>query len=153
MVTAHSLCQCENTCVYSFIFTAHNEVGARLFFHRRVWFCSRGGGVCLSACWDTTPLTRHPPPRSRPPPGAEHARRYGQCVGGTHPTGMQSCCHLRLLMGNIFSCVCLSLFRLWLLNHLNSQLNCLACRCISMFKYQLYLVRLGSYQKEKSYLT
>ena len=31
-------------------------------------FCSRGGGVCVSACWDTTPRdqapseTRHPPP-------------------------------------------------------------------------------------------
>ena len=53
-----------------------------------------------------TPLSRHPP-RSRPPgnrhpPGAdtplgsrhpspEHAGRYGQCAGGTHPTGMQSC--------------------------------------------------------------
>ena len=69
------------------------------------------GGVCLSACWDTTPLSRQlleqappleagtPPgadphrtgtPQSRPP-GAEHAGRYGQCTGGTHPTGMQSC--------------------------------------------------------------
>ena len=26
------------------IFTAPNEVSARLCFHRRVWFCSRGGG-------------------------------------------------------------------------------------------------------------
>ena len=50
-------------------------------------FCSRGG-VCLSACWDTTPpRTRHPrcrhppeqtpprtrhPPRSRHPPGTRH---------------------------------------------------------------------------------
>ena len=31
------------------------------------------------------------PPRTRHPPGAEHAGRYGQCAGGTHPTGMQSC--------------------------------------------------------------
>ena len=38
-----------------------------------------GGGVCLSACWDTTPL------------GPEHAGRYGQRAGFTHPTGMQSC--------------------------------------------------------------
>ena len=63
------------------------------------------GGVCLSACWDTIlpppgsrpprsrpPGTRHPLPGSRPPlgadppPGAEHAGRYGQCAGGTHPT-------------------------------------------------------------------
>ena len=26
------------------------------------------------------------------PPGTEHAGRYGQRAGGTHPTGMQSCC-------------------------------------------------------------
>ena len=37
------------------IFTAHNEVGARLYFHRRQWFCPRGeggrawpGGVCVA---------------------------------------------------------------------------------------------------------
>ena len=83
-------------------------------------FCPQGG-VCLSACLDTTPLpgppgTRHPPeqatlwsrhptPGTRyphhplagtprpgtPPPGAEHARRYGQQATGAHPTGMQSC--------------------------------------------------------------
>ena len=35
------------------------------------------------------PRTRHPP-RSGPP-GAEHAGRYGQRAGSTHPTGMQSC--------------------------------------------------------------
>ena len=88
-----------------------------------------GGGVCLSACWDTTPQgadtppgadppepttppqSRHPPeqtpPRSRPPtrgvdpprsrhPLAEHAGRYGQRAGGTHPTGMQSCYYVRI---------------------------------------------------------
>ena len=27
-------------------------------------FCSRGGGVCLSACWDTLPRASHHPPRS-----------------------------------------------------------------------------------------
>ena len=41
------------------------------------------------------PGSRHPPeqtpPRSRHPPATEHAGRYGQCTGGTHPTGMQSC--------------------------------------------------------------
>ena len=78
-------------------FYYHPQVGARLCFHRRVWFCSHGG-VCLSACWDTTPpgadtpqdqtswdqtppRTRHPPeqtpPRAdtpweqKPPPGAD----------------------------------------------------------------------------------
>ena len=37
-----------------------------------------------------------PPAKETPcqgdPPGTEHAGRYGQCVGGMHPTGMQSCC-------------------------------------------------------------
>ena len=37
-----------------------------------------------------TPRDQVHPPRSRHPPGAEHAGRYGQYVGGTHPTGMQS---------------------------------------------------------------
>ena len=65
-------------------------------------------GVCLDACWDTThcptrqaptfPGTRQAPPRDQapapwdqaPPPGAEHAGRYGQRAGSMHPTGMQS---------------------------------------------------------------
>ena len=58
------------------------------------------GGVCLSACWDTTPTfpgTMHPPgpctplPQDHAPPGAQHAGRYGQRAGGTNPTGMQFC--------------------------------------------------------------
>ena len=71
-------------------------------------FCSQGG-VCLSACWDTTPpqkqtppRCRHPPPKKQTPPQkqtphradtpcAVHAGRYGQQAGGMHPTGMQSC--------------------------------------------------------------
>ena len=59
-------------------------------------FCSQGG-VCLSACWDTTPGSRHPtakqtppgtrpprsrhPPRSRPPPPQEPESRDGYCCG------------------------------------------------------------------------
>ena len=55
-----------------------NEVwGKVIFLHLSVILFTVG--VCLSACWDTTP------------PGAEHAGRYGQRAGGTHPTGMQSC--------------------------------------------------------------
>ena len=38
-----------------------------------------------------SPRTRHPPPGPGIPPGTEHAGRYGQRAGGTHPTGMQSC--------------------------------------------------------------
>ena len=52
-------------------------------------------GGCLPLCM----LGYHPLPGSRPlgvePPSAEHAGRYGQCAGGTHPTGMQSCWHVR----------------------------------------------------------
>ena len=46
---------------------------------------------------EQTPMgSRQPPPGpgtpwEQTPPGAEHARRYGQRAGGTHPTGMQSC--------------------------------------------------------------
>ena len=131
--------------------TARNEVGARLCFHRGVWFCSPGGGGCLPQCTlgyptpleQTSPGNRHPPPESRhptpgsrhppgadtprsrhpipeqtPPLGADTPHRhpweqtrpgsrhpsgsrhppgwYGQCVGGTHPTGMQSCSYFIL---------------------------------------------------------
>ena len=43
------------------------------------------------------PLPGTPPGPGTPlgqgtPPGAEHAGRYGQRAGGTHHTGMQSCC-------------------------------------------------------------
>ena len=63
----------------------------------------------------TPPWSRHPPPQSRnphppradTPPGSrqpppeqthpgEHAVRYGQRAGGTHPTGMQSCFLIQL---------------------------------------------------------
>ena len=30
--------------------TARNEVGARLYFHRRLWFCSQGWGGVIPAC-------------------------------------------------------------------------------------------------------
>ena len=39
----------------------------------------------------TPPQSRHPPPPGADTPSTEHAGRYGQCAGGTHPTGMQSC--------------------------------------------------------------
>ena len=72
------------------------------------------GGVCLSACWDTTPppgadtpweqtLQQQTPPWEQIPqeqtplseqtssPGADTTPPPGQRAGGTHPTGMQSC--------------------------------------------------------------
>ena len=60
--------------------------------------------------------TRYPPRPGTPPgpgtppqpPGAEHAGRYGQHVGGTHPTGMQSCCLMHLgQFCNILHSVCI----------------------------------------------
>ena len=78
-----------------------------------------GGGVCLSACWDTTPpgagtfQTRYPPeqtlPREQAPPGSRHPPRTryspeqkpiprtrppqqtATVADSTHPTGMHSC--------------------------------------------------------------
>ena len=46
-----------------------------------------------------TPQTRYTPPGPGTPPGVVHAGRYGQQVGGTHPTGMHSCesCFYRIL--------------------------------------------------------
>ena len=79
-----------------------NEVGARLYFHRRLWFCPRvcsrggcllpGGGAwsrrgCAwsrGGAWSGGSWWRPPPPLS-PPPGTATA------VGSTHPTGMHSC--------------------------------------------------------------
>ena len=45
------------------IITVRNEVAKAVFLHLSV--CPRG--VCLSACWDTTPPlgSRHPPPSRR----------------------------------------------------------------------------------------
>ena len=67
-------------------------------------------GVCLSACWNTTPGSRHTPQRRPPetspgadtPPGSRHPHQsrqspqqqtlaYGQWAASTHPTGMHSC--------------------------------------------------------------
>ena len=61
------------------------------------------GGVCPSACWDThthpweTP-TGQTPPRAdtlradTPPPADSSPQKTATAVGGTHPTGMHSCC-------------------------------------------------------------
>ena len=41
--------------------TARNEVGARLYFHRRLWFCPQGGGGAWS--WGGVPGGDLPPGR------------------------------------------------------------------------------------------
>ena len=50
------------------IITIHNEVAKVMFLQASV--CPQGGrGVCLSACWDTTPPREQtPPPRAETPP-------------------------------------------------------------------------------------
>ena len=49
-----------------FFVTARNEVGARLYFHRCLWFCSQGG---LPQCMFGyhTPNAADPPWQGRPP--------------------------------------------------------------------------------------
>ena len=102
---------CRNTfltCLY-FNFTARNEVGARIYFHRHLWFCSQGGSASVHAGIlpppgpGRYPPTPHPwdqagtlPPHPTPPP-AEHTGRYGQRAGSMYPTGMQSCFLLSFL--------------------------------------------------------
>ena len=63
-----------------------------------------GGGSASVHAGIPPPRSRHPPlgpgtpsppweqahPQQAPPPEAEHAGRYSQRTGGTHPTGMQS---------------------------------------------------------------
>ena len=54
-------------CDLSHIFTVRNEVAKVMFLHACV---HTGGGVCLSACWDTTPPGADPeqtPPEQTPP--------------------------------------------------------------------------------------
>ena len=58
------------------IITGRNEVVANIIF-LHLSFILFTGGVCLSACWDTTPGSSHPPPGadttwSRHPPGSRH---------------------------------------------------------------------------------
>ena len=100
----------SNFCIY---LPPANEVWGKVIFLHLFVILFTGGGVCLSACWDTPPGppppgpatsppgtspppgSRHPPPgtpRNRhTPPTTKHAGSYGQRAGGTHPTGMQSC--------------------------------------------------------------
>ena len=54
-----------------FVFTGRNEVAKVMFLQASV--CPQGGGgVCLSACWDTTPPGSRHPLEWTPPPGSRH---------------------------------------------------------------------------------
>ena len=79
------------------LFTVRNEV-AKVMFLQACVCPHRGGGICLSACWDTTPpweQTPSPPPGAEtPPPGADTPpEQTATAADGTHPTGMHSCCY------------------------------------------------------------
>ena len=57
--------------------TVRNKVAKVMFLH--LSFCSRGGVVCLSACWDTPPpgadtpsLWEQTSPQEQTPPGSRH---------------------------------------------------------------------------------
>ena len=109
------------------VITARKRSLRRLCFYTRLLVILFTGGVCLSVCWDS-----RPPFQQQTPPQAVHAGRYGQQVGGMHPTGMHICvllgsqllpCQLlryspiitarkgSLGQGNIFTPVCHSVHR------------------------------------------
>ena len=51
------------------LFTGRNEVVAKvIFLHLFVILFTGGEGVCLNACWDTTPREQTPPPWEQTPP-------------------------------------------------------------------------------------
>ena len=75
-MTRNTLNHCLKFALHS-IFTARNEVGARLCFYRCVWFCSQGGGEYL---------TRYPPGPGTPP-GTRHTHPpWDQVHPGTRYT-------------------------------------------------------------------
>ena len=57
---------------WSIIFTARNEVGARLCFYRCVWFCSQGGVGTPPQTWYTPRDQVHTPPGPDTPPGTRY---------------------------------------------------------------------------------
>ena len=75
--------QCFYTCI-SFRSPPHppdhtrhyyrNEVGARLYFHRRVWFCSQG--VSASVHIGIPPSDQAPPPGAGTPPWTRHTHPH-----------------------------------------------------------------------------
>ena len=67
------------------LITARNEVGARYYFHRHLWFCSQGGSASVHARihprdqagtpWDQAGTLLGPgrhPPGTKPPPQTDH---------------------------------------------------------------------------------
>ena len=67
--------------------TVCNVVATRLCFHRRVSFCSQGGGMYHSMHWAGTPLRADTPWANTPPPGLTPPGRrpLAQCMLGYTP--------------------------------------------------------------------
>ena len=79
----------------SWFFTVRNVVAARLCFHRRLWFCSRGEGVYPSMHWAGEGCL--PPAKCIPVHAGIHAPSpAATAADGTHPNGMHSCWYLSL---------------------------------------------------------
>ena len=66
------------------VMTVRNEVAKVMFLHLSVILFT--GGVCLSACWDTTPPgPGTPDPQEQTPPGTRHPLRAGTPREQAHP--------------------------------------------------------------------
>ena len=78
----------NHSAITTSLLPAATKLGQVMFLQASVILSTRG--VCLSACWDTTPPRgRHPPdqtlPGSRPPPpGADHPPRAEHPPGADH---------------------------------------------------------------------
>ena len=63
------------------IITGRNEVVAKVIFLHPVCHSVHRGGVCLGACWDTTP----PQEQTPPPPWSRHAPLGADIPRSRHP--------------------------------------------------------------------
>ena len=100
-------------CCYKLLFTARKlSLGqGNIFSSVCQEFCSQGAADTppdqAPLLWTRPPPGADPPradlPRTRHPPWAEHAGRYGQQASGTHPTGMQSCLY-KVSLPRMFLC-------------------------------------------------
>ena len=72
----------------------------------------KAGGVCLSACWDTHPPWADTPQCADTPVGRHPPQQTATATGSMHPTGIHSCCYLKIfcivyiwLVGQCFNCL------------------------------------------------
>ena len=72
------------------LLTGRNEVVAKVMFLLVSVILLTWGGVCLSACWDTTPTSRPPPEQTPPgsiPPRSRHPPLEQTPPWSRHPPG------------------------------------------------------------------